>query len=123
MTLETIVVEIDAILNDRPPTYISSELTDPEPLTPSHLLHGRRITCLPDQLVETDELSDTTFGNASQTSKRANVQAAILRDFHTRWHHEYLISLREHHRTSGTNVQSVKKDDVAIVHVDTPCMM
>ena len=46
-TLETIIMEIEAILNDRPLTYVSSELMDPEPLTPSHLLHGRRITCLP----------------------------------------------------------------------------
>ena len=73
--------------------------------------------------METDELSDPTFGDASQTHKRANVQAAILRDFQTRWRHEYLTSLREHHRTSGTNVQSVKNGDVVIVHDDTPRMM
>ena len=123
MTLETIVVEIEAILNDPPLTYVSSELTDLEPLTPSHLLHGRRITCLPHQSVETDELSDPTFGDACQTRKRAKVQAAILRDFHTRWRHEFLTSLREHHRISGINVQSVKKGDVVIVHDDIPRMM
>ena len=71
----------------------------------------------------TDELSDPTFGNASQTHKRANVQAAILRDFHTIWCHEYLTSLREHHRTSGINAQSVKKGNVVIVHDDTSRMM
>ena len=72
-TLETIVVEIEAILNDRPLTYVSSELMDPDPLTPSHLLHGRRITCLPHQSVEIDELTDPTFGDASRIRKRANV--------------------------------------------------
>ena len=51
---------------------------------------------------------------------RANIQAAILRDFQTRWHHEYLISLRDHHRTSRNNTQSVKKGDVVVVHDDTP---
>ena len=45
--LETIVVEIEAILNDRPLTFVSSEMGDPELLTPAHLLHGHRITCLP----------------------------------------------------------------------------
>ena len=96
---------------------------DPEPLAPSYLLHGRRMTCLPHQSVETDEHSDPTFGDASRTHKRANVQAITLRDFETRWHHGYLTSLRDHHRTSGTNIQSVKKGDVVIVHDDTPHMM
>ena len=89
-TLKTIIMKIEAILNDRPLTYVSSELTDPEPLTP-HLPHGKRITCLPRQSVEIDELTDLTFGDASQIRKRANVQRAILRDFQTRWCHEYLM--------------------------------
>ena len=40
--LETIIVEIEAMLNDRPLTYVSPDLTDPQPLTPSpsHLLYG-----------------------------------------------------------------------------------
>ena len=33
--LETIVTEIEAMLNDRPLTYVSPDLSDPEPLTPS----------------------------------------------------------------------------------------
>ena len=45
-TLQTIVTEVEAVLNDRPMTYISDDITDPEPLTPAHLLHGRRITKL-----------------------------------------------------------------------------
>ena len=36
--LETIIVEIEAMLNDRPLTYVSPDLSDPAPLTPSHLL-------------------------------------------------------------------------------------
>jgi len=38
--LQTVIVEIEAILNDRPLTYVSMELRDPEPLTSSHLLCG-----------------------------------------------------------------------------------
>ena len=34
----TIIVEIEAILNDRPLTYTSTDLDDPEPLWPSHFL-------------------------------------------------------------------------------------
>ena len=119
-TLETIVVEIKAVVNDRPLTFVSSEANDPEPLTPSHLLHGRRITCLPYQMMETDEVLDPNYGEASQICRQAKVQAAILHDFQRRWCHEYLTSLREFHRTSGKNQQTVQKGDVVIVHSDVP---
>ena len=36
----TVVVEVEAVLNSRPLTYVSTE-DDEEPLTPSHLLTGR----------------------------------------------------------------------------------
>ena len=38
--LQTLIVEVEAILNDRPLTHLSSDVTDPEPLTPSHLIYG-----------------------------------------------------------------------------------
>ena len=37
MVLETIIVEIEAVLNDCPLTFVSSELGDVEPMTPAHL--------------------------------------------------------------------------------------
>ena len=42
-TLGTVVVEIEGMLNDHPFTYVSTDISDPEPLTPAHLIHGRRI--------------------------------------------------------------------------------
>ena len=47
--MHTAIVEIEAIINSRPLSYISSDDTE-EPLTPSHLLVGRRILSLPDNL-------------------------------------------------------------------------
>ena len=38
------LVEIEVVLNDRPLTYLSADITDPEPLTPSYLLCGKHIT-------------------------------------------------------------------------------
>lgn len=57
VTLHTLVVEIEAILNDRPLTYISSDVRDEEPLTPSHLLYSRRITSFPNESLDEDEFS------------------------------------------------------------------
>ena len=52
--LQTIVNEIKSILNDRSITYVSSDINDSEALTPSHLLHGRKICALPFPYIETD---------------------------------------------------------------------
>ena len=45
--LQTVLVEVEAILNSWPLTDVSSEDLE-EPLTPSHLLTGRRLISLPD---------------------------------------------------------------------------
>jgi len=45
-SLQTIVVKVEALLNDWPLTYASSDISDPEPITPPHLLRGRKIITL-----------------------------------------------------------------------------
>lgn len=47
--LLTAVTEIEAVINSRPLSYVSGEDLE-EPLTPSHLLVGRRILSLPDHI-------------------------------------------------------------------------
>lgn len=47
--LQTATVEVEAVLNSRPLSYVSMDNLE-EPLTPSHLLTGRRILSLPDHL-------------------------------------------------------------------------
>ena len=59
--LETVITEIEAMLNDRPLTYISSEVNDLEQLTLSHLLYGRRIRPIPCPLDSPVDLEDPDF--------------------------------------------------------------
>lgn len=85
-TLQTIIVEIEAILNDRPLTHVSSDVTDEKPLTPVHLLYGRRITTHPHIRVEQDEILDPDYdqnGNA-EIEKKSKRLALLLQHFWTR---------------------------------------
>jgi len=118
--LETLVVEVEAILNDRPLTHISPDIDDLEPLTLAHLLHGHRIVSLPRETTDKQELDDPTFGNLDDINRRSQLQAFLLNQFKFRWRHEYLTSLREYHRTSGQNTQTIKPGDVVLIHDDTP---
>lgn len=58
--LHTAIVEIESIINSRPLSYISSSDLD-EPLTPSHLLIGRRVLTLPDNLGCLSDPGDEEF--------------------------------------------------------------
>ena len=82
--LQTIVVEVEALLNDRPLTYVSHDPEDPEPLTPSHLLSGRRITSLPYESHTIDEIMDPSYNEYSRLTKDARTQALLLQHFTSR---------------------------------------
>ena len=116
--LQTVLIEIEAIMNDRPLTHVSSSLDDPEPLTPSHLLLGRRLTSLPYPDVTTD--ADIVNLTSSSAKTKVSVLNELLNKFWTRWRNEYLTSLREHHTISGNNKQTVTVGDVVQVHDETP---
>ena len=57
--LTTVVIEVEATLNSRPLSYMSPDDPD-EPLTPSHLLTGHRLTSLPDLLTSNEDTDYTT---------------------------------------------------------------
>ncbi|XP_070576394.1 uncharacterized protein [Ptychodera flava] len=67
--LNTLLTEVEAMLNDRPITYVSADVRDNIPLTPAHLLHGRPLTTLPYLSVDDDELTDPTYGNHDELNK------------------------------------------------------
>lgn len=62
--LTTVTVQVEMILYSRPLSYVSSGDMD-EPLTPSHMLHGRGLLSLPDHSI-TGDLRDPNF--ESETS-------------------------------------------------------
>ena len=95
--LLTLVVEVEAVLNSRPLSYVSSEDVT-EPLTPSHLLTGYRVLSLPDPDTPNDD-PDFSSDSAACLTRRMHHLTKSLQQFWRRWKREYLLELREHHRT------------------------
>ena len=120
--LHTAVVEIEAVINSRPLSYVSATDLE-EPLTPSHLLVGRRLLNLPDYLGHVCDPGSEDFEvNASQLTRRVKHLAGVLNHFWKRWRLEYLTELRENHRYSTKKTPcrlSVSKGDIVVVHDDT----
>ena len=115
--LVTVVTEAEMILNCRPISYVSSEDLE-EPLTPSHLIVGRRLGALP----EIDSPADADFRiSPDDLSRRARHLDMILTHFWKRWRAEYLLELRNAHnqlkKTAGSRVVSV--GDLVLVHDET----
>ena len=107
--LLTVLVEVEGTLNSRPLTYEYSE-AGYEVLTPSHLIYGRRIQSLPDEIAEDPE------ENESSCYEIFRYLTEKLAHFWKRWRNEYLVNLREFHRAkSGRVVKQVQVGDVVTV--------
>ncbi len=102
--LLTALAEIEAVINSRPLSYLSPGGVE-EPLTPSHLLVGRRLLNLPDHLGCSNDLEDEEFSTDSSTlSRRMKHLNTTLNHFWNRWRSEYLSELRETHYHSTRKI-------------------
>lgn len=108
--LLTVLAEVECTLNARPLTYEYNEV-DQQVLTPSHLIYGRRIKTLPDEIVEPDDVV-----SEAQCSARFKYLSTRLSHFWNRWRREYLANLREFHRCNTRNQdRTVEVGDVVVV--------
>ena len=97
--LNTVLLEIEATVNDRPLTYVSSNMEEVQIITPSHLLRGRRLRTFPKEMITEEEISDPTiFGNRSAVTHRYRFITKLSTDLWKLWTNEYLLALRETHR-------------------------
>ena len=119
--LETIITEIEAMLNDKSLTYVFSDISDPEPLTPTHLIYGRIQSDL-HTLDDLDELNDPTYLSNVDIRRVVDKNSQLIQRFGSRWRKAYLTALREFYKINGANKQSIKKGDIVGVHDDTPSL-
>ena len=117
--LHTSIVEVEAIINCRPLSYITP--TDMEkPLTSSHLLTDRRIlachiifVCPRNWEMKIFELS------SMQLTKRMRYLNNVINHFWKRWRNEYLLELRDSHcqnKEESHPSNPIRVGDVILVH-------
>ena len=120
--LHTAVVEVECIINSRPLTYLSPDDLE-EPLTPSHLIAGKRVVDLPDDLGYQEDWRDEDFVlTQERVSRRVRYTNLILNHFWARWRQEYLAELREAYRQYNgrcSGQPSISEGDVVVVHDDS----
>lgn len=106
--LNTFVIEIEAILNSRPLTPISSDPHDPLALTPGHFLIGNTLTSLPETSFKTTPMN--------QLSYRQHIQK-VKQDFWSRWHKEYIHHHNERHKWTRGN-HNIEEGTIVVLKDD-----
>jgi len=119
--LRTLITDVEAAMNDRPLTYVSPDHLDAEPITPSHLIYGRRIIPFPiEDPPNTEDPDYIPNLTQSDLSKQALKQKELGQQLWNRWMTEYLSSLREFHQASTGKKEVIQQGDVVLVHDEKP---
>ena len=115
--LTTMLAEIEAVLNSRPLAYVSAD-DEEEPITPSHLIVGRWILSLPDDLDQEYDLDDLEFTlKDDQVARRVQHLNQVLNHFWKRWRSEYLSCLREVHALASRKQKNNTNSPVSVGEV------
>jgi len=80
--LQTILTEIEGILNSHPLTYPYTDINDGPPLTPSHFLYGYRLLTLPDTEEDSDYIPRES---AKDLTRRAKYHQKTMQAFWKQW--------------------------------------
>ena len=93
-----------------------------EPITPSHLLTGRRVMSLPDGPYNNELIEDINTRIADITKRMVHLNK-VLEHFLRRWKKEYLLELRESHcwakhPPKESQCGLIAVGDVVLVHED-----
>lgn len=106
--LVTSLVEIEAILNSRPISPMSSDPSDLEALTPGHFITGSALRSLPER--------EVTTNNINNLKHWAQI-TAIKQRFWKKWAHEYINELQVRSKWSTSN-SNITVGSMVLVHED-----
>ena len=107
--LQTLILEIELILNNRP---ICADYDDDidEVLSPNHLLFGRKLDMI--NLKNSDELE----GDDNLNKREKHLQR-MINHFWDIWRKEYVVSLRESHKCRKSNdMEVISVRDIVLIY-------
>ena len=114
--LQTLICDVEAVINSRPLTYLHTESSEPSPLTPAHFLTRQRITTLLSYPARDSSLDKT---NATQLNRRWQYHQRLSNHFWNPWRKDYLMELCSAHCVSNLNQSApFKVGDVVLLHED-----
>ena len=112
--LNTLVIQIEGLLNSRPLMELSSDPNDLEPLTPAHFLIGRTLTEMPEPNVT--DIMENRLGRWQRIQ-------SMYQGFWKRWSEEYLSTLQRRDKWNGPpttfrldQIVLLKEDNVPPLH-------
>lgn len=108
--LATLLTQIEAILNSRPLSPLSSDPFDLNPLTPGHFLIGRPLTAVPSSTDDGIHYSSATYHQLEK----------LRREFWQRWSREFLAELQQRNKWRSDSPDPKVGDLVIIKEENLP---
>ncbi|XP_026467639.1 uncharacterized protein LOC113371215 [Ctenocephalides felis] len=107
--LNTVLIQIEALLNSRPLCWMSSDPSDPQPLTPAHFLTLTPLNILPSKNILQIDLPT-----------RKQLIDKIIQSYWKRWHSEYLSDLQSRQKWNTPSLPAKKGMLVLIKNENLP---
>ncbi|XP_026475511.1 uncharacterized protein LOC113380515 [Ctenocephalides felis] len=105
----TILTQIEAILNSRPISPLSSDPNDLNPLTPGHFLIGKFLTSI--SIPNVLDIPKNRLGRYQHLQR-------LAQHFWKRWHKEYISELQSRTKCTGRANQSLKVGTMVLLKED-----
>ncbi|XP_028968439.1 uncharacterized protein LOC114828436 [Galendromus occidentalis] len=116
--LETVLVEIESLVNERPLTAVQLDPNEIGALSPADLLYGHRAKpTLPEMKFKPDSRE---AANSIVFSRRWKHQQSVIRAFQKRFSQEYIQYLRTAHSRNPSESRSVQVGDVCLLQDPSP---
>ena len=114
----TILLELAAVINDRPITAVPAEADAPSALTPAQFLRGGPHDPALAAWLPVDRLLDDGKTTGGDLRKEYAKRSAYFRQLSVRWFREYLLQLRSAQTRKGAATRPIQVGEVCVLKED-----